>query len=500
MGSMPGVPVTFYTDLASAPPGAFVTVWGKRFGDTQGASTITLAGAAVDVVSWSDTKIELHLPQGAKAGDLVVTNAHGASPPLPLGVHQGKLYFVAANGSDSYSGTKADPAGGDGPFQSLSKGRDALMPGDVLYLRTNTFTQEDNFRAVLSLYNLPLASAGAPIAIVSYPGETVTLGDGTLQRGISLYHGDNMPDFGFLTIAKLHFKPSCDGIELIYANDGRFVGNEISGAHDACSNGVVETQGTSRWKVLGNHLHDNGNTKLEHGVYLGGYGTQSDWEIAWNRIEAQKGGRAIQLFGHTPQDHIQNVSIHDNEIFDIDRDGIVLGATDADVLYLDQIDIYDNLFVRAGRCVGHGVRVGNDTAKNIKVLQNTFVDDGSGAVSCDQSSGQNGGAILLEAGADVTLQDNILATTGQEAPIDVTMQPPMLVVSHNLYAGAAPSSLDTAPIMGDPHFVDPKGSDLHVGKQSAAIGAGVDVGVKADHDGIARPATPDVGAYQYVAP
>jgi len=63
------------------------------------------------------------------------------------------------------------------------------------------------------------------------------------------------------------------------------------------------------------------STKLEHGIYLGGYGTNSDFEIAWNRISGQTGGRAIQLYGHEASDYIQHISIHDNEISEVDRDG-----------------------------------------------------------------------------------------------------------------------------------------------------------------------------------
>src|SRR5262249_29893058 len=160
---------------------------------------------------------------------------------------------------------------------------DALKPGDVLYLRAGTFTQEDQFSAILSFYNVPPGTKGAPIAVVAYPGEVVTLGDGTLQRGLSFYTGDNGPALDYLTIAKLVFLPTCDAVELINGDNGRFVGNDISGASDACENGVVEAQGTKGWKILGNHIHHNGNTKLEHGIYLGGYGDNSGFEIAYNR-------------------------------------------------------------------------------------------------------------------------------------------------------------------------------------------------------------------------
>jgi hypothetical protein len=335
------------------------------------------------------------------------------------------------------------------------------------------------------------------VAIVAYPGEKVVIGNNTMQRSFSLYRGDNGPNLDHLTIAKLDLRPSCDGIEIIKADHGRFVGNEVHGATDACSNGVVEAQGSSGWKILGNYIHDNGNTKLEHGVYLGGYGTQQGWEIAYNRIGAQKGGRAVQLYGHTAGDRIEQVSIHDNEIFQIDRDGIVLGATDADVLHLTDITIYNNVFHQAGQCVGAVVRVNNDTATGIQIVHNTFYDNGSGAVACDQSPGELGSQVLVEAGASIALRDCILATKGVEKYVTMSATPATFDGSYDLFFGneAAPSWASHA-VSGDPLFVAAATADFHVEKASPAIGAGTNVGITVDHDGIARSATPAMGAYE----
>lgn len=498
----PGAPIVFYTDMISVPAGAYLTLWGKGFGATMTGSSVKLSNTDITAIkSWTDGMIELQIPEGATGGDLVITTPGGASPATPIAVHTGHIYFVASDGDDGFSGTKESASGGDGPFATITRGRDALQPGDVLYLRAGQYVGEDNFDAVLSLYVVPPGSENAPIAIVGYPGEKATIGDATLSRSFSLYNGDEGPSLDYLVIAKLDMKPSCDGIEIINASHGRLVGNEISGASDACANGVVETQGTSGWKVFGNYLHDNGNTKLEHGIYLGGYGSQTDWEIAYNRIENQHGGRAIQLFGHTPNDSISGISIHDNELTDIDRDAIVLGDTDADVLHLSDIRIFDNVIVRGGRCVGAGVRVNNATAADVHVLHNTLVDNGAGNIACDQSEGESGQGLLLEQGTSVELTDNIVVSNAGGAYVDDQVGQGVLSGSNNLWNGAgAPPAFDGAAVTGDPKFAGE--SDFHLLVGSPAIDAATGSTVTSDHDGIKRPqgSASDIGAYEYFTP
>jgi hypothetical protein len=507
-GVPPGTPVIFYTDLASAPPGAWVTMWGKNFGADPASFHVTYGDAQAEGYgTWIDGKIQLKLPSNAAIGPapLRVHNTAGDSPPVDFAVHQGRLFYVAPDGNDSWSGTLPDPAlnGTDGPFLTLTKGRDALQAGDVLYLREATYTAVDDYSSLLSLRDIPTGTAAQPIAITAYLGESVTLGDNTVERGISLYRGDNGPALDHLTIANLRIKPSCYAIRPENGGFGRLVANEISGATDACQSGTIEVvdwgSGVDGWKILGNYIHDNGNTKLEHGIYLGGYGQNRDFEIAWNVITRQAGGRGIQLFGHQAADAIERISIHDNEISEIDRDGIVLGDTDADVLYLTDVRITNNLFYRCGRCTGWGVRVGNATATGVAILHNTFYDNGAGTVSCDQSSGSVEAQLLVEGAAaeGVEIRNNVFAAQGGEECVALSVGSDVVSGSHNLWTGTA-GAWDSTPRTGDPGFVDAAGHDFHVGATSPAVDQGTPAGVSVDHDGVARPqgAQVDIGAYE----
>ena len=57
----------------SGPVGASVKVKGLNFGASQGESTVTFNGTSATPTSWSDTKIQVAVPVGARTGPVVVT-------------------------------------------------------------------------------------------------------------------------------------------------------------------------------------------------------------------------------------------------------------------------------------------------------------------------------------------------------------------------------------------------------------------------------------------
>ncbi len=76
-----------------------------------------------------------------------------------------------------------------------------------------------------------------------------------------------------------------------------------------------------------------------------------------------------------------------------------------------------------------------------------------------------------------------------------------LVFDHTLWHGNATdadaSVTRTHDVAGDPAFVDPAGSNYHIGAGSAARDAGASAGVSVDLDSAPRDAQPDIGAYEY---
>lgn len=489
-GAAAGRPVILYSDLESAPAGSYVTFWGRDFGDAAGR--VEIGGVPVTrVVRWTSAQVELQLPRGARSGAVVVHTAFGASPPFSLRVHEGAQWFVALGGDDGADGSEAHP------FATIAKGVSAIRPGDVLYIRGGTHLPPPNgsFRALVLLGDVPTGTLERPIAIVGYPGEEVVIGDNTTQKVFTLDHDQ---PFEYVTIAKLTLLPTCLGIETLMSRHVRIVANEIAGARVNCGDSQITVGGGFDVRILGNDLHDNGREKVS-AIYLSGFGQSHDIEIAYNRVREQSGGRGIQIYGHLPGDSVTNVRIHSNEISQIDRDGIVIGASDADVLRVSDVRIYNNVITRAGRCVGWAVRLDNPLAENVQIAHNTLVDNGAGDRRCYESLGEPAAQIGIERARSVTIENNLLVARGRATLVQLLDPNAVTGCANNLYAGrGAPCPTDARPLSGQPAFVDARALDFRLRPGSPGVDAAGPSTVIIDATGVARPvgSAPDVGALE----
>ena len=245
-GAEPGNPVILYTDLATAPAGAWVTLYGHGFGAPQGASTVTLGDRDVaGYVTWSDRMIEVRLPGDASAGDLRVRTTAGDSPPMPMGIHAGNLRFLSPGGGGGGDGSEGNP------WTSFAQANAGAGPGDVVYVRGGNYTQIMDFDAIWSFYEVQGGEQGRPTAFVAYPGERVVLGDNANERCFNFYRGDGVAGPDWVVIAKFELRPGCLGVPLINMNHGRVVGNEVHGSARECHDGVIGLAGASDWKILG---------------------------------------------------------------------------------------------------------------------------------------------------------------------------------------------------------------------------------------------------------
>ena len=411
--------------------GAWITLWGRGFGVERGNSAVLFGDVGVTTYkSWTDCMIELQVPARARSGVLLVRTVEGDSPPYPFRVHAGNLWFVARNGSDDRDGRTEATA-----FRTLPRVMQAAGPGDVVYVRGGTWAEVDDNDAVWAFYEARSGTPERPVAFVGYPGEAAVLGNNRVERCFSFYKGDNVRPLENIVIAKFKLRPGCLGVPLTNVNGARVVGNEIRGSNRECQDGVIGMANASGLKILGNVIHDNGSTKLDHGIYVQGFGTNRDIEIAWNRVDNQISGRAIQIYGHMPGDVVERIAIHDNELTHVDRDGILVGWTDADSLQVRDVKIWNNIVVRAGRCVGDGIRVNNQTAVGVSIFHNTLVDNGVGNHPCAESSGEPGAQLGVEYAASVSVRNNILLSSARARCLLLEVRGSHLHISHNLLFG-----------------------------------------------------------------
>src|SRR2546426_5799955 len=83
--------------------GTILTLYGKRFGPTQGGSTITVGGGQVaSYLLWSDSKVAVAIGANAATGSVVVHTSAGGSNNGPFTVRPRHIYFVLPAGAATH--------------------------------------------------------------------------------------------------------------------------------------------------------------------------------------------------------------------------------------------------------------------------------------------------------------------------------------------------------------------------------------------------------------
>ena len=513
-----GGPVIFFSDLESGPNiggqndnGTILTLYGKRFGPTQGGSTITVGGGQVALyLLWSDSKVAVAIGANAATGSVVVHTSVGDSNGVPFTVRPGNIYFASPAGSDTNPGTFA------APFRTPVKGKNALAPGDILYLMDGISTSViDNFGAVLNLRSS--GAPGLPKAIVAYPGASVTLGsDATPQRAILAPDVVGKPWTDWV-IAGLTLRANDAALEMVGAQRWRVVGNDISCPNGHGASACAHGDTALFVKFLGNNVHDAGTNqvggiaeqKLYHSVY---FSTDSNHvEVGWNTIVPNGGGcRALQ-FHSSPNGagtgfNQFDISVHDNLIHDARCDGINFATVDPSQ---GKVEAYNNVIYRAGLGPDPGASanysciavLGNTNAGSppglsaaVQISNNTLYDCGArrNPDSGGMTTGTNG-AIA------VAMNNNIFFLLPGEAYFTGSSKTANVTGSNNLFfgAGAGPTFL-TGNVNADPLFLDPLRFNFRLSATSPAIAAGIRTGILFDFDGLPRPQLGyTIGAFEF---
>jgi hypothetical protein len=508
-------PAIFYSDLQSGPKtggennnGAYITIYGARFGSSQGVSYVTVgSGQAINYKVWTDSKITFQLGPNASSGNIAVTTSAGTSTGLPFTVRSGNIYFVATNGNNSNQGTTAQP------WATIPYAASTMVPGDITYVRNGVNGSADNgYGSPLNLSGRN-GTAASPFALVVYPGESASIGGSGNTRGIIQY--PNTSSYWTLAGFTMTFPSSPEAIHL-YQGSGnwRIIANSISCPNGDGFTGCVTTDGAPNVDFLGNTIHDTGATnavKTYHAFYFGDHGTTGNVNInvGWNHVYNIHGCRGIMFHSidSTPGAEGYNLKIHDNLVHDTQCDGISLANVNPTK---GPIQVYNNVVYHVGTgpdpqgnsanysCFYFGDTNGNPTVP-VDVYNNTCYDGGSRGAS-------QGDAGAYTTYIPLKLRNNITFQLSGEAYFSnstVKQCPNCISGSNNLWFGAgAPPTQTTGNISADPNFVNAAGRDFRIQSSSPAINAGIAIpGLLTDVAGVARAQSGaiDLGAFQFAA-
>jgi hypothetical protein len=514
----PPAPRIFFTDLLSGPAsggesvggfsGAYVTLYGNGFGTSQGGSTVTLGGAnCLRVVSWGTPwlwyqKVVVQLGSGCGTGDLVATVNGHASNPSRFTVQSGHIYCVSTTGDDKNAGTFPSQC-----WSTVIQAKNTLAAGDIAYVEDGVAqTTVDNYSAAFAISSG--GAPGAPLALVAYPGATVTIGTPSMTLGIRTPNVTGTFDhwvFAGLTVR-------ADTALSFGWTDFRAVGNDLS-CPGASGYSCIEPYGDSQ-SYLGNFIHDtgqscpsNGNTcKLYHAVY---FGVSNHDEFGWNVVDPDPqhtgvaGCRAVQF--HTTDNSgldDYDLHIHDNVIRDAICDGLNLVTVNPD---LGTVEVYNNVIYHVGTgpapagvesdyaCVYTSANGAPDAS--VQIYNNTMYDCGS------RGNSSSGG---LQVTIPTRVRNNVIEAVSAAEPYLVGGSASCSYVtgSNDLFFGNGPTPCAdlSVSINVDPLFFDAGARDFHLQNGSLAANAGTTIaGLATDIDGVPRPQGTafSVGAYEY---
>ncbi|MBZ5523669.1 MAG: IPT/TIG domain-containing protein [Acidobacteriia bacterium] len=502
-------PRIFFSDLESGPntggennKGAFVTIYGRGFGDSRGSSTVTIGGGAAESYPlWSNTKIAFQPGKAAQSGEIVVHVEGSQSNGVPFTVRPGRIFFVAPSGRDSAGG------GFSSPWQTIVKAKNSIGAGDIAYVM-NGVSQAgvDDYNASLAIASA--GSEGRPRALVAYPGAKPVIGSPSgPEFGVRTPTISGGP-FSYWVLAGFVIRGANEALDLARLSHWRVVGNDISCPHGDGPAACFEAAAASYLRVLGNTIHDSGRpgaSKLYHSLY---FTTDSNHiEAGWNVIANNHSCRGIQF--HSSRDgagsgfNQYDLSVHDNLIHGQVCDGINFATIDPskgpvlawnNIIYgvglgPDPPDGGSNYACISSPGITNSGSPGSGTAE---WFNNTLFD-------CGPRGGVDAGAFHAGAGSPaVRLRNNLVQLKTGENYIEPSSSKALISGSNNLWFGAGGAPANLGAKNSDPRFANISSFDFHPQPGSPAIDAGVNTGIPTDFDGIPRPqgGAFDIGAFE----
>lgn len=386
-------------------------------------------------------------------------------------VAQGATYYVATTGNDSNPGTLGHP------FLTFKKAVGVLKPGDTLYIRGGTWTEQ------IDLQTPNISGApGAYITIAGYVGETVTLqyADPTPYAYGPIKSRGNRGHLIFENLVLDGVNGSSkSGWILAYGNHHFIVRNiEIKNfKHNGLAFDDAIASQVIRCKIHDQVSESGLSGQRWYGIY---HYNGSDNVIEDNEIYNNPGGGIHAYYGPHHNLIIRNNSVHDNNFLTSSSVGGILVQGRPDITTTN-VRIYNNLVY--GNSTASGVKAGNGISVNqnmrgAKVWNNTVYGNKTYGIAV------TGGMTTI----DTVVQNNIMFGNFTGPYIDV-----------------ATTTKATNNLTTDPLFEDAAAFNFYLREDSnsGAIDKGVCVDeVKVDFRNTLRPqggiGKCDIGAYEII--
>ena len=485
--------------------GAIITVWGTGLGASQGTSKVAVNGAeAPHVYYWGDAKepyspsdltkyhkmqvVIFQVSQQAKegAGNITVTVGGKTSNPLPFTVRPGHIFFVKTTGDD-----KTGDGSWSKPWATLPKAasaKGAMAAGDITYVCDGVRQDKEvGSKTTLNLSVIGGGTSNNPLAIVAFPGATVSIGSSNVFFGIrSIVSASKNYPGTYWTLAKLHMTGGSVAVGM--ETGWRMAGNYITVPTGDGPTGGVNAGGNNLF-FMGNELTKVGApgcSKLYHPLYISTpratsgprLPEEANREIGWNYFHDNNANRAINIYSEGASTaYMSGHKVHDNFIINQVGGGILLGNYMAGENWA-----YNNVVAnaglgpepKAGDPQGHiGVEIACNTktggpATTLYFFNNTIYGCGWKQAGFQGANGN----ISFGNTENFTLvfKNNIIVSTGNPFFAPYSKLPQKGDWSGNLWFGLPnPPKWDTAPITANPLFVNPDSGDFHLKPGSPAI-------------------------------
>jgi len=497
-GATVNSPATFVAS-ATAKSGAYITAmqiyvdgvldYTNKAASLNTSLAMAAGSHAITVQAWDNTGAYYKAP-------LSVNVASTATTPAPT-TATGTAYYVATNGSDSNPGTLS------APWRTIQHAANVLKPGQTVYVRGGTY--KELVRPAKS------GTASAWISYKNYPGEHVVI-DGTglnagnyYSSGLVLIDSKSYLEFNGFEIAHC---AGANGIKI--SGDSHYINLKNNTIHDIYTSGINAANGPdstlsriTNLTITGNDVYNTNKSTWQEAISLT---SVSYFEIASNKVhDNQLNANQIAI---DVKVGTNGGSIHNNEVYNINGDGIYIDSSD----YPSRgIMIYDNkvhnlgslgvgIYLAAeqngGSSTGHKIYnnlIYNNACRGfvIENWANTKQFEFVNNTLYNNYGGQGGIANYSPAGTFATgtvIRNNIVY-----GPSPTNYGGMGITVDHNLFYGGA-STVGTGYVTSDPKFVS--STNFHLQSGSPAISAGsATTAPTTNFDGSTRSNPPNIGSY-----